>query len=72
MLRKNIERIKLEFPYLYEYLQNEQPDLISEPTDDKINIYNVYIAFYFGTQAGTYPENWEKYCGLFKELTIQE
>lgn len=72
MLRKKIERIKLEFPNLYEYLQTNLPELISEPTDDKINVYNVWIAFYFGSQVGMNPETWDKHYGLFQELMIQE
>lgn len=72
MLRKKIERIKLEFPNLYEYLQNSFPDLIAEPTDDKVNAYNAYVAFYFGRQVGMNPETWDKQCEFLNELMIQE
>lgn len=72
MLRKKIEQIKLKFPNLYNYLQNEVPDLISEPTDDKINVYNTYIAFYFGSQTSENPETSEQQIKYLKELMIQE
>ncbi len=72
MLRKNIERIKLEFPNLYKYLQDSFPDLIAEPTDDKINAYNAFIAFYFGRQTGENPETFEIQIKLLEELMIQE
>lgn len=72
MLRKKIEQIKLKFPNLYNYLQNEMPDLISEPTDDKINVYTAYIAFYFGSQAFENPETSEQQIQYLNELMIQE
>lgn len=72
--KKKIERIKLEFPDLYTYLEGELTDLVSEPTDDKIPAYNAFTAFYFGMQVGsTHSEFQQKQIiELLNELLIQE